>query len=65
MQIGDLDDSLAVAQGKVIRDTLLVSVYDSLFGKKYPVDSIKFVPFTGGKNLILVPERLQPVRVLR
>ena len=50
MQIGDLDDSLAVAQGRIIRDTLLVSVYDSLFGKKYPVDSMRFVPFTGGKK---------------
>lgn len=50
MQIGNIEDSVAVAQGKIIRDTLLVSVYDSLFGVKYPVDSLRYVPFSGGKT---------------
>jgi hypothetical protein len=46
MQIGDEDDSAAVSGGKIIRDTILVSVLDSLFQKGYPVDSIRYVPFT-------------------
>jgi len=46
--IGDLDDSLTVATGKIIRDTIRVPVLDSLFKKGYAVDSIRFVPFTRG-----------------
>lgn len=49
-QIGNLDDSIAVASGLIVRDTIRVSVLDSLFGKKFPVDSLKCVPFTGGKK---------------
>jgi hypothetical protein len=48
--IGDLDDSLAVAQGLIVRDTIRVSVKDSLFRAGYPVDSLRYVPFTGGRE---------------
>lgn len=48
-QVGSEDDSLAVAQGKVYRDTILVFVRDSLF-KNYAVDSLRFVPFSGGSQ---------------
>ncbi|MDR2848919.1 MAG: hypothetical protein LBV39_07440 [Bacteroidales bacterium] len=44
--IGDEDDSADVKAGKIQRDTTLVKVLDSLFHKGYPVDSIRFVPFT-------------------
>ena len=47
-QIGDEDDSVAVATGKIIRETIRISVRDSLFRKGYAVDSICFVPFTIG-----------------
>ena len=47
-QIGSLDDSVAVAKGLVKRDTVRISVIDSLFRPGYPVDSLRFVPFTGG-----------------
>ncbi|KAB2871561.1 MAG: hypothetical protein F9K37_02975 [Bacteroidales bacterium] len=46
-QIGSEDDSVALAQGKVYRDTIKVAVRDSLF-KNYAVDSLRFVPFSGG-----------------
>ncbi|MDR2036988.1 MAG: hypothetical protein LBQ60_03600 [Bacteroidales bacterium] len=46
-QIGDEDDSAAVSVG-LVRDTILVSVLDSLFKKGYPVDSIRYVPYTDG-----------------
>lgn len=44
-QIGSLDDSAAVAEGRVRRDTIVVSVRDSLF-RGINVDSLRYVPFT-------------------
>jgi len=48
MIIGDEDDEAAVAAGKIRRDTIYIPVLDSLFTRGYPVDSIRFVPFTKG-----------------
>ncbi len=48
-QIGSMDDSVAVARGLVYRDTIRIPVKDSLFRKGYPVDSLRFVPFSGGR----------------
>ena len=45
---GDEDDEAAVAAGKISRDTIRVPVLDSLFRKGYPIDSIRFVPYTQG-----------------
>jgi hypothetical protein len=52
-QIGSMDDSLAVAQGLIRRDTVTISVLDSLFKKGYPVDSLRLVPYTGGAQFEL------------
>ena len=46
--IGDEDDSASVATGKIVRETIMVSVLDSLFKKGYHVDSLRYVPFTQG-----------------
>jgi hypothetical protein len=46
--IGDEDDSASVAAGKIIKETIKLSVLDSLFKKGYSVDSLRFVPFTEG-----------------
>ena len=46
--IGDLDDSATIQAGKIIRDTIRIPVLDSLFKKGYPVDSLRYVPFTRG-----------------
>ena len=46
--IGDLDDSATVAAGRIVRDTIVVPVLDSLFRQGYPVDSLRFVPFAQG-----------------
>ncbi len=43
-QIGSLDDSAAVAEGRVRRDTIKISVRDSLF-HGLNVDSLRYVPF--------------------
>ncbi len=53
MQIGDLDDSADVKAGRIIRDTIRVSVLDSLFKKGYHTDSLRFVPYTGGAQFEL------------
>jgi hypothetical protein len=58
VKIGSLSDSLieagwneakALKAGIIKRDTLLVPIRDSLFGKEYPIDSLKYVPFTKGE----------------
>lgn len=52
-KIGMLTDSMieagwteetAIKKGKIIRDTVRVSVLDTLFGKDYAIDQLKFVP---------------------
>ncbi len=47
-QIGSLEDSIAVARGLIVRDTIRINVLDSLFGRHYPLDSLKYVPFAHG-----------------
>jgi hypothetical protein len=58
--IGSAPDSLIEAKGKkeaerialknglIQRDTIQISVIDSLFYVGYPIDSLRFVPFTDG-----------------
>ncbi len=55
--IGNVPDSLteeqALKQGIVTRDTINISVLDSLFSANYPIDSLAFVPFTKNDTFIL------------
>lgn len=37
-------EKMALKEGKIIRDTIRVSVLDTIFGKDYKIDEIKFVP---------------------
>lgn len=37
-------EKMALKEGKIIRDTIRVSVLDTIFGKDYNIDEIKFVP---------------------
>ena len=51
-QIGSMDDSVAVAEGRVSRDSIRIMVRDTLLkGKGAVVDSISFIPFSGGKRI--------------
>jgi len=50
MAIGFEDDDADVASEQIIRDTIRVSVRDSLFRAGYPVDSLRYVPYTGGRE---------------
>lgn len=52
-QIGSMDDSVAVAQKKVRRDSIKIFVRDTLFKDKsnFNIDSIVFIPFSGGQKV--------------
>jgi hypothetical protein len=58
-QIGDASDSLQVAMGLVIRDTVYINIADTLFPssaerlKIFIVDSLSFVPFSNGEKFKL------------
>lgn len=53
-QIGSMDDSLAVAEGRVSRDSIEIMVRDTLLkGKANMIDSIGIIPFSGGKKIIM------------
>ena len=52
-KIGMLTDSMidagwteqkALRKGRIIRDTLRISVLDSIFGKNYPIEKLKYIP---------------------
>ncbi len=47
-QIGSLDDSLAVAQKRVFRDSVKLAVKDTLLKRNgFVIDSIQYIPFSG------------------
>jgi hypothetical protein len=50
---GSEDDSLAVAKGLLVRRTSYVPVLDSIFPEGYPIDSLRYIPFTPGKQFSL------------
>ena len=50
MAIGFEDEEEGVRSEQVIRDTIRVSVRDSIFPRGYPVDSLRYVPYTGGRK---------------
>ena len=49
-----LTEADAVKQGLIIRDTVRVAAYESLFGKGYPIDELRYVPFTQRKHEFLM-----------
>ncbi len=60
-QIGNPDDSLAV----VIRDTILVSVKDSLFpGQPWRIDSLPYVPFGDGARFEMQAGKIEKGKVM-
>jgi hypothetical protein len=59
---GSLSDSLleagwteekAIKAGMIKREKIRVSVLDSLFKKDYPIDSLRYIPFTDGEEFEL------------
>lgn len=53
-QIGSMDDSLAVAQKLVRRDSIKINVKDTLLKRTgFSIDSIGIIPFSGGEKVIM------------
>lgn len=51
-QVGSMDDSLAVAQKRVFRDSIKIAVRDTLLKRPgFVVDSIAIIPFSGGQKI--------------
>ncbi len=48
--LGQITEKEAIAKGLIIRDTSYVPVLDSLFVDNYPIDSIRYIPFSEGKQ---------------
>ena len=48
-----ITESKALALGIIKRDTIRVAAKDSLFKENYAIDSLPFVPFSGGDKFIL------------
>lgn len=50
-QIGSMDDSVAVAQKRVFRDSIKIAVKDTLLNRPgFVIDSIAYIPYSGGKK---------------
>ncbi len=49
----------ALKEGLISRDTIRLSVMDSLFSESYPIDSLKFAPYTQGYQFELGAGKLQ------
>lgn len=51
-QVGSMDDSVAVAEKRVYRDTISIPVRDTLLERPgFIIDSIAYIPFSGGKKM--------------
>jgi len=51
-QVGSLDDSLAVAQKRVFRDSIRIAVKDTLLKRPgFVIDSIAIIPLSGGQKI--------------
>jgi hypothetical protein len=48
-----IDEQEAIKRGLIIRDTTFVEITDSIFSIKYPIDSIRYVPFGNGAQFNL------------
>lgn len=45
-----LDEQKALKQGLIVRDTTYIPINDSVFSIKYPIDSIRYVPYLTGEQ---------------
>lgn len=61
--IGELTDEMvdeglteitAAKKGLIIRDTIRIAALEKLFGKDYPIDDLRYVPFTKRKHEFLM-----------
>ena len=61
--IGHVPDTLtekeAVKMGIVRRDTSRVSTLDSLFNPQYPIDSLRYIPYSGGEKFVMDSKKIK------
>ncbi|NQY08143.1 MAG: hypothetical protein HRT71_01330 [Flavobacteriales bacterium] len=62
MAVGDLDDSVAVANGLVSRDTSYSYVVDSIL-RNYPLDSLSLIPFGDNEKFVLESGQIEKGKV--
>ncbi len=43
-------EAQAIKEGKIIRDTIKVNALEAVFSKDYPIDELRYVPFTKRKH---------------
>ena len=51
--LGQISEKEAIQKGMIIRDTTRVSVLDSLYPANYKIDSLRFIPYSGGREFTL------------
>lgn len=51
--LGKITEKEAVLKGIIIRDTIPVSVLDSIYADGYPIDSLRYIPFSDGKEFAM------------
>lgn len=44
-----MTEAQAIKQGLILRDTVKVSALENIFGKEFPIDNLRYVPFTNKK----------------
>jgi hypothetical protein len=47
--LGKMTEKEAISKGIIIRDTTFIPVIDSIFPDNYKIDSIRYIPYSGGK----------------
>lgn len=45
-----MTEAQAIKEGIIIRDTVRVNALESVFGKDYPIDDLRYVPYTQRKH---------------
>ena len=51
--LGQITEKEAIQKGMISRDTTKVSVLDSLFPANYKIDSLRFIPYSGGREFTM------------
>ncbi len=51
--LGKITEKEAIKKGMIVRDTTRVSIIDSLFPKGWVADSMRFIPYSGGREFTM------------
>lgn len=51
--LGQISEREAIEKGMIIRDTIRINVMDSIFPANYRIDSLRYIPFTGGRTFTM------------